>query len=115
MLTNNFQILLNELDNVSFSVKNLVNNAKKYKEKISQVPKNIIPYVKRYGPTVALCAGATAFCAGAILYSSNIAYMAAHPMQSNVAETYAATKGAIIMIASTLSLVPLAAYQKTRN
>ena len=46
MLSNNFQGFINDLCNVSFSTKNLVvNSAKKYTEKISQVPKNIMHYI----------------------------------------------------------------------
>lgn len=111
MIPTNYQTLLNELD--SISPKTLINGIKnkveKYTEKISQPPKNIMHYIRRYGPSVAFCAGCAAFPIGAGLYSTNLAYMGAHQMQPNVTEMYEATKGAFIMIASTLTLVILAA------
>jgi hypothetical protein len=46
MLSNNFQGLINDLRNISFSTENLVvNSAKKCKEEICQVPKNIMHYM----------------------------------------------------------------------
>jgi uncharacterized membrane protein YraQ (UPF0718 family) len=76
MPPNNFQNLFCELDNVAFSAKNLViNEFKECKEKISQLPKNIIPYVKRYGPYVVPYAIGAALSVGTlaslIIYPSN--------------------------------------------
>jgi uncharacterized membrane protein YraQ (UPF0718 family) len=97
MLPNNFQNLFCELDNVAFSAKNLViNEFKVCKEKISQLPKNVIPYVKRYGPYV------VPYVIGAALSVGTLASMIMYPSnQQPIAKTSTQVAlGCLMMFAS---------------
>ena len=102
MIPNNFQSSFNELDNISFSAKNLVvNDVKEYKQRISQIPKNVISYVKRHEDTLVF----VSFTSGIIATVGGLSY--AGSMYPENAATGALIAGAGILTAyvSTLASV----------
>lgn len=104
MALNNFHTLLRELDNIPLHPINLTNTVKTYKEKISQLPKNIAPYLKRYGAAVP-------FAAGVALYVGGMAHMTLYYPEDRMGFWYMLA-GTLMMAGTTFATI---LYEKVKK